>query len=80
VETRNLTLNLPVDLIRKAKVYAAEHDTTVNAYVRVLLEEALTEAQRTRAAVRRILEIAEEGPLSSVDPASISRDEIHERR
>ena len=28
VTTRNVTFNLPVELMRQAKIYAAEHDTT----------------------------------------------------
>jgi plasmid stability protein len=66
-------------LIRKAKVYAAQHDTTVNALVRELLDEKLSSEARMRAAAAKILEIARRGPHSNVDPGSISRDEIHER-
>jgi plasmid stability protein len=72
-------LNLPSELIRQAKVYAAEHDMTINALVRALLEEAVTQASRRRASVRRVLEIARQKPSSNVDPASFSREEIHER-
>ena len=77
---RNLTLSLPIDLIRQAKVFAAEHDTTVNALVRELLEEKLSPAERARAAGRRILEIARNGVSSPVDPGSIRREEIYEER
>ena len=42
METRNITLSLPVALIRQAKVYAAQHDTTINTLVRELLQEALS--------------------------------------
>jgi plasmid stability protein len=79
VETRNVTLSLPADLIRKVKVYAAEHDTTMNAVVRDLLTEKVSAQARPRAAAHRILEIARRGPYSSVDPSSIRRDEIYER-
>jgi plasmid stability protein len=79
VESRNITLNLPVPLIRKAKVYAAQHDTTINALVRELLDEKLSSQERIRAAAAKFLEIARKGPHSNVDPGSISRDEIHER-
>src|SRR5690242_4516782 len=50
VKTRNITLSLPVDLIREAKVYAAQHDTTINAFVKDLLQEALSAESRARAA------------------------------
>jgi hypothetical protein len=34
VSARNVTLSLPDDLIRKAKVHAAQRNSTVNALVR----------------------------------------------
>jgi plasmid stability protein len=77
---RNITLSLPVDLIRQAKVYAAEHDTTVNALVGELLQEKLSPEERARAAGRRILEIARNGVSSPVDPGTIRREEIYEQR
>lgn len=78
--TRNITFNLPADLIHRAKVYAAEQDTTINTLVRNLLQEALSGENRARAAAARFLEIAERGPHSPVDPGLIQREELHERR
>ena len=80
METRNITFSLPTDLIRRAKVYAAEHDTTINTVVRELLQEALSRESRARAAADRLLALADRGPLFSADPASIRREELHERR
>jgi plasmid stability protein len=80
MEARNLTLNLPSPLIRQAKVYAAEHDTTLNALVRELLQDALSREDRARAAANRLLAIANHGPYFTIDPGSISREELHERR
>jgi plasmid stability protein len=80
VVTRNVTFSLPVDLMRQAKIYAAEHDTTVNALVRELLRDKVTGEGRTRAAAERVLRLAERGPYSAVDPGSIRREELHERR
>jgi hypothetical protein len=80
VETRNITLSLPVDLLRSARVYAAQRDTTINRIVRELLEEALTSESRERAAADKLLAIAENGPYFTADPASIRREELHERR
>jgi hypothetical protein len=54
LNTRNLTLHLPADLIRKAKVYAAERDTTINTLVKELLEQAVSSQDRMRAAGARI--------------------------
>jgi plasmid stability protein len=77
---RNITLSLPADLIRQAKIYAAEHDITVNALIRELLEGKLSETERARAAGKAFLEIARCGPNSPVDPGSIRREEIYEER
>ncbi len=80
METRNITLNLPSDLLQRAKIFAAEHATTVNALVRELLQDKLTREARSRAAADRLLEIAGRGPYFSADPASFRREEWHERR
>lgn len=77
LETRNITFSLPPDLIRKAKVYAAEHDTTVNTLVRELLQDALERESRVRAAVRRLLVLADRAPYFSTDPGSIPREELY---
>jgi hypothetical protein len=79
VLSRNITFKLPQDLLIKAKVYAAQHDTTVNRLVRELLEEKLTSDDTVQAAARRILEIADAGPYFSAELSSIDRDEYHER-
>jgi plasmid stability protein len=80
VEKRNITLSLPKDLIRQAKVYAAEHDTTVNGLVRELLAETLARDSRAQLAAKHVLELAEQGPYFTADLRKISRQELHERR
>jgi plasmid stability protein len=77
---RNITLSLPADLIRQAKIYAAEHDTTVNALVRELLQEKISPEEQARAAGKAFLEIVRNGVSSPVDPGSIRREEIYEER
>ena len=80
VEPRNITFSFPADLLQQAKIYAAEHDTTINALVRELLREKLTAEGRARAAAGRLLALAERGPYFTTDPGSIRREELHERR
>jgi plasmid stability protein len=80
VATRNIIFSLPTDLVQQAKVYAAEHDTTINALVRELLQERLTREGRARAAADRLLALADRGPYFTTDPGSIRREELHERR
>jgi plasmid stability protein len=79
-KTRNLTLHLPADLIRRVKVYAAQKDTTINSVVRELLEKTVSTEDKAKRAADRFLEVARLGPCSAVDPGSISREEMHERR
>jgi len=80
VNNRNITFSLPADLVSQAKVFAAEHDTTVNALVRELLLQKLASEGRARAAADRLLSLAHHGPYFTGDPGSIRREELHERR
>ena len=80
MSTRNITLSLPTDLVRRAKVYAAEHDTTINALVRKLLQENLSRESLAREAAERLLVLADLGPYFATDPGAIRREDLHERR
>jgi predicted transcriptional regulator len=80
VAARNITFKLPSDLLTKAKVYAAQHDTTVNSLVRKLLEEKLNSDDEMQAAIDRILASAANGPHFTADLSTIDRDEYHARR
>lgn len=80
MDTRNITFSLPIDLVRQAKVYAAERDTSINSLVRQLLEEKLNREGRAQTAAGRLLALAEGGPYFTTDPGSIRREELHERR
>jgi len=80
VKLRNITFSLPAELIRGARIYAAERDTTINSVVRDLLEEALSRENRARVAADRLLAIAERGPYFTSDLREIRREELHERR
>ena len=80
VKLRNITFSLPAEMIRGARIYAAERDTTINSVVRDLLEEALSRENRARVAADRLLAIAERGPYFTSDLREIRREELHERR
>jgi hypothetical protein len=79
LNTRNITFHLSIDLIRKAKIYAAERGTSINTLVKEFLEQTVSRQDRMRASGALILEMAEHGPHSAVDPSSVRREEIHER-
>jgi len=74
----NITLKLDRDLLRRAKVIAAERDTSVSALVAEQLEKAVRERDGYEQAKRRALATLKKGfDLGFKPPAS--RDELHER-
>jgi len=74
----NITLKLDRDLVRKARVLAAEKDTSVSALLAEQLERAVRERDGYEEAKRRALANLRKGfDLGYTRPAS--RDELHER-
>jgi predicted transcriptional regulator len=74
----NITLKLDRELVRRAKVLAAERDTSVSALVTEQLEKAVREREGYEQAKGRALAILKKGfDLGYKPPAS--RDELHER-
>jgi hypothetical protein len=80
VANRNITLSLPAELIKKAKLHAVEHEMSMNALVKALLEEKLDKKDSARLAAEWLIERSKRGPYFSVDPRTVSREELHERR
>jgi hypothetical protein len=56
VPTQNLTLKLPVEIIRKAKIVAAQRGTSISALVAQKIEELVGEDAEYQAAKRRAFE------------------------
>jgi plasmid stability protein len=52
---KNITLSIDEDVLRAARIYAAEHDTTVNALVRDFLAQFDKERQERAARARKEL-------------------------
>ena len=61
VATQNLTLKLPVETVRKAKVVAAERGTSISALVAAKIEELVGEDAEYQAAKRRAFEWLKQG-------------------
>jgi hypothetical protein len=74
----NITLKLDGDLLRKAKVLAAEEDTSVSALLARQLEKIVREREGYEQAKRRALAILKKGFDMGYTPPP-SRDELHER-
>lgn len=79
-ERRNLTLALPVDVLRHLKRLAAERQTSISSLAIEALSQLTDEDRRYRAACRRSLAAMERArDLGTRGKPSWSRDELHER-
>jgi len=74
----NITLKLDSDLLREAKILAAENDTSISAMLAARLEEIVRERKAYDQARRRALARLREGMDLNFTPPK-SRDELHER-
>ena len=73
---KNLTVALPVDLIREAKVIAAKRGTSLNAMVRESLQKAVNSEDEYAAAAMRFIDSPVRYKLKS---KKWSRSELYER-
>lgn len=77
--TRNITLSLSDDLIRRAKVLAAQRDSSVSALVSELLEQlagASADYAQEWAAEERLMR---DGVGLRIGERDWTRDELHSR-
>jgi plasmid stability protein len=74
----NITLKLDRDLIRKARVLAAEKDTSISALLAEQLENAIRTYEGYDRAKKQALAILKKGFDLGSAPLP-SRDELHER-
>ncbi|MBS1675466.1 MAG: type II toxin-antitoxin system CcdA family antitoxin [Actinobacteria bacterium] len=74
---RNVTLSLPEDLFKRARIYAAEHDTSVSALVADLLTSRVSvDYARAWAEEERAMH---DGVGLSIGRSTPSRDDAHAR-
>ena len=79
-ERQNITLSLPKEVVREAKVIAAQRETSISALMARVLRELVEEERGYRAARERGLNRLEDGlDLGTGGKVSWSRDELHER-
>ena len=78
--TKNITLSMPEHLVRRARVFAAERDTSVSALVAELLTELVGEELDYDAAWA-VEEALMATGIDGMRVGSIdwTRDELHER-
>ena len=75
---KNITLSVEEDVLQEARKIAAERSTTVNALVRAHLTDLVRQKKRTRDALKRMRELAEQGGME-VGTKTWTRDDLHER-
>jgi hypothetical protein len=73
----NITLKLDKELLREARILAAEQGTSISALLAAKLEEVVHKRRDYEAAKKRALAILHEG--WSMGGRPLSRDEIYER-
>lgn len=79
-EKQNVTLAIPKSLLRKAKVVAAERQTSLSALLTQLLATLVEQEDQYEQARQRSLALLEQGfELGTQGKIPWSRDELHER-
>jgi len=75
---RNLTLNLPVDLIREAKVEAARRNMSLNAWIQEAIDHTMRFRRDRIAAGEKFLNASREG-LLKLPRKRLKREELYDR-
>lgn len=76
---RNITLSLPEELVRKAKVVAAERDTSVSALVAELVAHLVGGSSGYPQAWAEEEDLMERGDTLRVGSITWTREELHDR-
>lgn len=80
MKKRNVTLSLPEDLIRKAKLQAVKESKSLNQFVCEAMEYRVERESGYRSAMQRHLRLLEKGTdLGTRGKISITREDLHER-
>ncbi len=80
MERQNVTLSLPKETLRKAKILAAERQTSLSALLTETLEEIVAKSDRYEIAKQRQLVLMERGfDFGLGDTITWTRDDLHER-
>jgi len=81
MDTQNITLSIPKDVLRKAKLIAVQRGTSVSGLLSQTLESLVRQEDAYADAQRRHLGwLDQAADLGTGGQISIRRDELHERR
>ncbi|GAB4396139.1 MAG: CopG family transcriptional regulator [Anaerolineae bacterium] len=80
METQNITLAIPTDVLLKVKVIAAQRGTSISAFLTRLLEETVAREEGYQVARQRHLALLEnELVLGTEGAVSWTRADLHEQ-
>lgn len=81
MEKQNVTLSLPKEILRKAKILAIERNSSLSALLTEALEEIVAQADAYELAKERHLALLKEKSINLGTEGKITwtRDELHER-
>jgi hypothetical protein len=80
MERQNVTLSLPKETLRKAKVLASERQTSLSALLAEALEEIVAKSDMYEIAKQRQLVLMEKGyDFGLGETITWTRDELHDR-
>jgi len=80
MDQRNVTVSLPIELLREVRHMAVDRGVSLSRFIALLLEQQVEERQRYEAARDRQVALVRQGlPLGTQGRAGWSRGELHER-
>ena len=80
METQNVTLSIPRETLRKAKILAVQRNTSLSGLLTEALEELVSHNEAYSIARAHHLSLLEKGfDLGTKGQIKIKRDELHER-
>jgi hypothetical protein len=79
MEYQNVTLSLPKDVLKKAKILAIEQDSSLSGLMSRLLEELVSKKDTYYQAREHHLAVFEKLDLGTGGHISWSREDLHER-
>jgi hypothetical protein len=80
METQNITLAVPKDILRKAKIIAIQKNTSLSGLITGALTDLVSRQESYEQARQRNLEMLRQGfNLSTQGKINWKREELHER-
>lgn len=80
METQNVTVSLPKDVLRRAMVIAAQRRTSISSLLASALEDLVAnESRYARARRHHLAWLSAPADLGSGGQLLVTRDELHER-